>query len=46
MFGIYAAPLVALFAALAVAEVQAGPIPQSSKVSPISLHSLASVADG
>lgn len=33
MFGIYAASLVALYAALAVVEVQAGPVPHSSKVS-------------
>lgn len=33
MFGIYTAPLVALYAALVVAEVQAGPVPHSSKVS-------------
>jgi hypothetical protein len=33
MFGTYAAPLVALYAALVAVEVQAGPIPHSSKVS-------------
>jgi len=33
MFSLYTAPLVALVAALAVVEVQAGPIPHSGKVS-------------